>query len=167
MKKKLFVHSFKTKLGLIRLASTEKGLAVISLPDSSERYFERSIERHFSDHEIHQGGEYNKIARKQLSEYIAGKRRAFDLKLDIQGTEFHQKVLRRVAAIPYGETMTYGDVALAVGHPRASRAVGTANARNLLPFVIPCHRVVASNGIGGYGGGEHLKKRLLELEGAI
>ncbi len=165
--KKLYVHSFQTKLGLIRLASTEKGLAVIALPDSSEHYFARCIERHFKDHEIHKDVEHNKVAQKQLTEYIAGKRRKFDLKLDIQGTDFHQKVLRRVAAIPYGETMTYGDIALAVGHPRASRAVGTANARNLLPLVIPCHRVVASNGIGGYGGGEHLKRRLLELEGAL
>ncbi len=165
--RKLYIHSFKTNLGVIRLASTDRGVAVISLPDSSERYFERCIERHFKDCEIHHGGEYNKVVEKQLREYFAGKRRSFDLKLDIQGTEFHQKVLRQVAAIPYGQTMTYGDVALAVGHPRASRAVGTANARNILPLVIPCHRVVAANGIGGYGGGEHLKERLLKLEGAI
>ncbi|TET95557.1 MAG: MGMT family protein, partial [Candidatus Zixiibacteriota bacterium] len=72
-----------------------------------------------------------------------------------------------VARIPYGRTMTYGEVARAVGSPKACRAVGTANAQNNLPLVIPCHRVVASSGLGGYGGSVEMKKRLLRLEGAL
>ncbi len=74
-------------------------------------------------------------------------------------------VLERVAAIPYGHTLTYGAIARAIGKPGAARAVGAANARNPLPLLIPCHRVVASNGLGGYGGGLAMKRRLLELEG--
>ncbi|MCK4574155.1 MAG: MGMT family protein, partial [candidate division Zixibacteria bacterium] len=99
--------------------------------------------------------------------FMAGTLKKFNVKLDIQATPFQKKVLARVAEIPYGKTMTYGDVAAAVGNPRASRAVGTANARNNLPLIIPCHRVVALNGIGGYGGSEELKRKLLQMEGAI
>jgi methylated-DNA-[protein]-cysteine S-methyltransferase len=87
--------------------------------------------------------------------------------LDIRATPFQKKVLRRVARIPFGKTATYGRVAASVGAPNASRAVGQANASNNLPLVIPCHRVVAANGLGGYGGGLTLKKRLLNLEGAL
>ena len=165
--KKLYLHSFKTERGLLRTAATEKGLALVALPGDSRDWFGGRIEKYFSNWEIVHGGEINKQAEKELAAFLAGKIKKFTVALDIQATPFQRKVLKRVSQIPYGQTMTYGQVAAAVGSPRAARAVGTANARNNLPLIIPCHRVVASNGIGGYGGSEELKRKLLEMEGAI
>lgn len=102
---------------------------------------------------------------RQLREYLAGKRDEFDLPLVPQGTEFQREVWRAVAAIPYGETRSYGDIARQIGRVDAVRAVGAANGQNPLPIVIPCHRVIGSDGrLTGYGGGLPLKKSLLELE---
>jgi methylated-DNA-[protein]-cysteine S-methyltransferase len=102
---------------------------------------------------------------RQLREYFAGKRDEFDLPLAPEGTEFQQEVWRAVAAIPYGETRSYGEIARQIGKADAVRAVGAANGQNPLPIVIPCHRVIGSDGrLTGYGGGLPLKKRLLELE---
>ncbi|HTK89593.1 MAG TPA: methylated-DNA--[protein]-cysteine S-methyltransferase [Verrucomicrobiae bacterium] len=102
---------------------------------------------------------------RQLREYFAGKRDAFDLPLAPEGTEFQQEVWRAVAAIPYGETRSYGEIARQIGKADAVRAVGAANGQNPLPIVIPCHRVIGSDGrLTGYGGGLPLKKRLLALE---
>lgn len=165
--KKLYLHSFKTDWGTIRTAATDNGLAVIALPGESGHYFESSIEANFKDYEICAATRVNRQAEKQLRDFLNGKRKRFDLKLDLQGTTFQKKVLKRVAAIPYGKTMSYSDVAGAVGHPRACRAVGSANGQNLLPLVVPCHRVVAVNGLGGYGGGLGMKKKLLKMEGSI
>lgn len=101
----------------------------------------------------------------QLKEYFAGSRTDFDLPLDIPGSPFQQKAWRALATIPYGETISYADQAERIGHPRATRAVGSANGRNPVPIVLPCHRVVASGGgLGGYGGGLDLKQRLLDHE---
>ena len=165
--KKLFLHSFSTRIGTIRTAATEKGLVLISLPREPRKYFEGKIERLFSGYEICSGGKVNKQAEKQLAAYLDGRLKKFTVKLDIHTSPFQKKVLKRVARIPYGRTMTYGEVARAVGSPKACRAVGTANAQNNLPLVIPCHRVVASSGLGGYGGNVEMKKRLLQLEGAL
>jgi methylated-DNA-[protein]-cysteine S-methyltransferase len=165
--KRLFLHSFNTKIGTVRTVATEKGLALVSLPDEPRKYFEGRIERLFSDYEIHSGGTVNAQAEKQLIDYFEGRLKKFSLRLDIHASPFQKRVLQRVARIPYGQTMTYGEVARAVGNPRASRAVGAANANNNLPIVVPCHRVVASNGLGGYGGGLEMKKRLLRLEGVL
>ncbi len=165
--KKLFLHSFHTKFGTIHTAATEKGLALISLPGESGKLFEGKIEKLFPDYEIHFRGNINKQAQKQLVAYLDGQLKKFTLKLDIQASSFQRKVLKRVTKIPYGKTMTYGKIARAIGHPKAYRAVGTANARNNLPIVIPCHRVIASSGLGGYGAGLEMKKKLLRLEGAL
>ncbi len=165
--KKLFLHSFPSKIGTIRTAATDKGLALISLPGESRKHFEEKIEKLFSGYEICPGGKVNLRAERQLAAYLDGRLKKFTLKLDTHASPFHRKVLKRVARIPYGKTMTYGEVARAVGNPRASRAVGSANAQNNLPLVIPCHRVVASSGLGGYGAGIKMKKRLLRLEGAL
>lgn len=105
-------------------------------------------------------------AAKQLREYFAGTRRSFDLPLaDVRATDFQREVWAALVEIPYGEVRTYGDVALSVKRPRASRAVGNANHVNPYPIVVPCHRVVASTGLGGYGGSEGVKRYLLEIEG--
>jgi methylated-DNA-[protein]-cysteine S-methyltransferase len=103
--------------------------------------------------------------RRQLTEYFAGERRAFDLALDPVGTAFQQRVWRAVRAVPYGETTTYRAVADALGGPRLSRAVGACNGRTPIPIVMPCHRVVGSDGrLTGYRGGLEVKRALLDLE---
>jgi len=106
-----------------------------------------------------------KEAIRQIDEYFRGKRRAFTLCLDLQGTEFQISVWRRVADIPFGRTASYGEIAAAVGRPGAARAVGAANAINPVAIIIPCHRVIGSGGeLVGYGGGLWRKKWLLSHE---
>lgn len=106
-------------------------------------------------------------AAEQLNAYFEGKLRHFALKLALEGTPFQLKVLRAVQEIPYGETTSYGTLAKRLGKPSAYRAVGAANARNRLPIVIPCHRVVGADGhLTGYGAGLEIKQALLDLESA-
>ena len=104
-------------------------------------------------------------AEKQLGEYFSGKRRVFELELEPEGTPFQLAVLDALVRIPYGETRSYREIAIGVGRPKAVRAVGAANGRNPLPIVIPCHRVIGTNGnLTGFGGGLEAKAFLLELE---
>jgi len=104
-------------------------------------------------------------AVRQLREYFAGRRTEFDLPLAPEGTGFQEKVWRKLQEIPYGKTISYGELARRVGNPKASRAVGSANGKNQIPIVIPCHRVIASDGgLGGFGGGLTVKAKLLDLE---
>jgi O-6-methylguanine DNA methyltransferase len=104
----------------------------------------------------------------QLDEYFAGTRREFAFELDLRGTDFQRACWHALLAIPYGETRTYADIARAIGKPTAFRAVGMANNRNPIAVVVPCHRVIASDGtLCGYGGGLDVKRKLLELEGAL
>ncbi len=101
----------------------------------------------------------------ELSEYFAGTRRDFSFPLDLRGTTFQIACWQALLAIPYGETCSYRDIAHAIGHPKAYRAVGMANNRNPIAIVVPCHRVIASSGsLCGYGGGLDLKRALLDLE---
>jgi methylated-DNA-[protein]-cysteine S-methyltransferase len=105
-------------------------------------------------------------ATRQLEEYFAGTRTEFDIPIDLRGTPFQRQVWTALAEIPYGKTVSYAELAEMVGRPGACRAVGQANGSNPIPIVLPCHRVVGSGGgIGGYGGGLDMKRRLLELEG--
>jgi methylated-DNA-[protein]-cysteine S-methyltransferase len=101
----------------------------------------------------------------QLEEYFAGERTDFDLQMELDGTRFQRVVWTELTRIPYGETISYGELARRVGRPNGPRAVGQANGRNPIPIIVPCHRVLASNGIGGYGGGLKVKRALLALEG--
>jgi methylated-DNA-[protein]-cysteine S-methyltransferase len=102
---------------------------------------------------------------RQLREYFAGRRTEFDLPLAPEGTDFQRRVWRKLQEIPYGETISYGELAKRVGNPKASRAVGSANGKNRIPIVIPCHRVIQGNGtLGGFGGGLPTKEKLLALE---
>ena len=101
----------------------------------------------------------------QLKSYFAGERKAFDLPLVLEGSEFQKKVWTALQDIPYGETVSYKMLAQRVGSPKAVRAVGAANGANPIPIIIPCHRVIGNDGsLKGFGGGLPLKKRLLELE---
>jgi methylated-DNA-[protein]-cysteine S-methyltransferase len=105
---------------------------------------------------------------RELEEYFASQRRQFSFALDLRGTDFQLACWRALLAIPYGETRSYGDIARAVGRPQGFRAVGMANNRNPVAIVVPCHRVIASDGaLCGYGGGLDVKRKLLELEGAL
>jgi O-6-methylguanine DNA methyltransferase len=105
---------------------------------------------------------------EELEEYFSGQRRNFSFPLDLRGTEFQLACWRALLAIPYGETRSYADIARAVGRPQGFRAIGMANNRNPIAIVVPCHRVIASDGsLCGYGGGLETKRRLLELEGAL
>jgi O-6-methylguanine DNA methyltransferase len=105
---------------------------------------------------------------RQLEEYFAGRRRQFDLPLDLRGTEFQQRCWQELLKVPYGETRSYADIARAIGNPSAVRAVGLANGQNPIAIVVPCHRVIGSDGsLTGYGGGLEVKRQLLELEGAL
>jgi len=106
-------------------------------------------------------------ARRELDEYFEGRRREFDLAIDLRVAPFHAEVLRELARVPYGQTDTYGHLASLVGRPRAARAVGMVMNRNPIPIVLPCHRIVGANGsLTGYGGGLPAKRFLLGLEGA-
>jgi methylated-DNA-[protein]-cysteine S-methyltransferase len=102
---------------------------------------------------------------RQLKSYFAGTLYEFDLPLSPEGTRFQLAVWKRLCAIPYGETISYGELARRIGNPKASRAVGLANGSNPIPIIIPCHRVIGSNGkLTGYGGGLPIKEKLLALE---
>ena len=106
-------------------------------------------------------------AKTQLGEYFSGQRREFDLPFEIKGTQFQKKVLEAMISIPYGEVLSYSEVAFQINHPAAFRAVGNACNGNKLPLLIPCHRVVAANGLGGFGCGLEKKSYLLRLEGYL
>lgn len=104
-------------------------------------------------------------AVQQLGEYFAGRRQQFDLPLAPKGTAFQQSVWQELRKIPFGQTAGYGEIAERIGKPKACRAVGMANAKNPLPIIVPCHRVIGKNGtLTGFGGGLELKQRLLDLE---
>jgi methylated-DNA-[protein]-cysteine S-methyltransferase len=111
-------------------------------------------------------GEHCAAIQVQLQEYFAGARRVFELPLNPQGTEFQHRVWRALGEIGFGEVCDYAHIARRIGQPKATRAVGQANGRNPIPIVIPCHRVIASDGtLGGYSGGLPIKRQLLALEG--
>jgi methylated-DNA-[protein]-cysteine S-methyltransferase len=161
------VHTarFDTPFGEMLAASTERGFAYLQLPRASGRGLNGWLRRFAPQASLEEAYAPNRSAIGQILEYLEGKRERFDLSLDLRGTEFALSVYREVARIPYGETATYSEVARVLGHPRAFRAVGNANAGNPLSLVIPCHRVVAAGGrLGGYGGGLAMKRQLLVME---
>lgn len=101
----------------------------------------------------------------QLKQYFSGKRKSFDVKMLLRGTEFQKKVWKEISKIPYGKTITYSDISLKIGKPNAFRAVANACGKNPIPIIIPCHRVLQKGGgLGGYSGGIDIKKNLLKLE---
>jgi methylated-DNA-[protein]-cysteine S-methyltransferase len=106
--------------------------------------------------------------RRQLSEYFAGERSDFDVAMHLEGSAFQRTVWHALTEIPYGQTISYGELARRIGRPDLARAVGTANGQNPIAVIVPCHRVIGSNGkLVGYGGGLDNKRRLLELEAGV
>jgi O-6-methylguanine DNA methyltransferase len=159
-------HSFTTALGGFHCASTEVGVCLVSLPGSNHEAFLDRVRRLFPGGGFGPASRWDHHLEREVEEYLDGKRRIFTVPLDLRVTEFAASVLHEVASIPYGATRTYGQIARALNRPGAARAVGMANAHNPLPLVIPCHRVIAADGLGGYGGGLHMKRHLLALEQA-
>ena len=130
---------------------------------------ETGVITHLTNGEVEEGLEIEtpliKKAYNQLIEFLEGKRKVFDLPLEPKGTEFQKQVWQALQTIPYGETRSYKEIAVQIGNPKASRAIGMANNKNPIFIVIPCHRVIGANGkLVGYGGGLALKERLLKLE---
>ena len=155
-----------TPLGPMLAGATDQGLCLLEFTD--RRMLEgqiRALTKQL-DAGFHPGrNEHTRAVAAQLEEYFAGKRRDFTVPLVLKGTPFQEKVWRALQQIPYGETRSYEEIARAVGSPGATRAVGTANGRNRLAVVVPCHRVIRADGsLSGYGGGRWRKHRLLELE---
>lgn len=139
-----------TPLGMLRLAATDTALTAL-LPA-------RNLGRN-------EPNSLTEQAAAQLEEYFAGKRQEFTVDLAPVGTEFQQRVWNKLREIPYGKTVTYGQLAAAMGQPTACRAVANAVGKNPLLIFLPCHRVVAAAGLGGFSGGLDLKRKLLRLEG--
>ena len=149
------LDTLDTPLGTLQIEATERGLCGIWFPSRS----------------INQGPTPGKnrvisLAKQELNAYFAGDLTTFSVPLDWQGTRFQESVWQALLAVPYGKTVTYGDVARAIGRPRSSRPVGGAVGKNPLPIIVPCHRVVGSDrSLTGFTGGLDIKIRLLELEG--
>ena len=153
-----------TQIGPLLLAVTERGLCRISFDPEPDRETE-TLARTFGVRVLRAPRELDPV-RRELDEYFEGRRRDFDLPLDLRGREgFSRDILERLSKVPYGEVTTYKSLAVEAGNPRAARAVGTIMNRNPIPIVLPCHRVVGSNGsLVGYGGGLERKRLLLDLE---
>ena len=151
----------ESPVGELLVAATDRGLCRISYrPEGMDETLARTF-----------GALVLRVplddVRRELDEYFEGRRRAFDLPIDLRVAPFHEAVLAELARVPYGRTETYGVLAAKAGRPGAARAVGTVINRNPIPIVLPCHRVIGANGsLTGYAGGLDVKRRLLQLEGA-
>ncbi len=169
------LHStfFSSPIGPLFLAASDKGLVALEfdarLPgQQSVRPNPRNLREEQRKVAFDKSPDAMRPYEAQLEEYFSGTRREFTFPLDLRGTNFQLACWRALSAIPYGETRTYAEIARAIGKPHAFRAVGMANNRNPIAIVVPCHRVIASDGtLCGYGGGLDVKRRLLELEGAL
>jgi len=165
---RIFTATVEAPIGALRLAATERGLAYLALPRAGGRGLAGWLARMAPGARREEAFAPHRDAARQLLEYLAGKRTAFELALDLRGTPFQRAVWAQLEAIPYGETRSYAEVARAIGSPNAVRAVGAANGANPVAIIIPCHRVIQSGGkLGGYGGGLDLKRRLLAMEQSV
>jgi methylated-DNA-[protein]-cysteine S-methyltransferase len=164
----LNTHAFDSPVGRITVMSSEKGLCFLDFPGPSDVRMHDFVRLHFKGADITTGGKVNKEAERQLKAYFAGKLKKFTVRLDLKIGGFYGQTLKHVFKIPFGVTKSYGQIAAELGNPLASRAVGSANRNNPIPIIIPCHRVLAANGLGGYGGrcgNLATKKKLLRHEG--
>jgi methylated-DNA-[protein]-cysteine S-methyltransferase len=162
----IMLDVLQTKIGWIGLAWTSRGILWLVLPRGSRAEVLQELQREFTDGVLTSAPAE---LTNELVEYAEGRRRAFDLPLDWSLVKpFQRAVLTMALKIPFGETRTYGWIARAIGKPRAARAVGRALATNPIPLILPCHRVVGSDGsLTGYGGGLPLKRRLLQMEALL
>lgn len=161
---KIYYSSFDSPiLRKVFVAMTENGVCAVDFL-TTEKTFLGELRGKFTG-EILKDDRKNGKVIKQLKRYLTGELRHFDCKLDFKGTPFQKKVWSALSKIPYGQTRSYQEIAKAIGHPKAFRAVGNANGQNSIPLIVPCHRVIETNGgLGGFGHGIEVKKRLLSLE---
>ena len=153
----MWFDEFKTPIGMLKIAVDEKGLRYI-LFESNKHEPLRIVDWKRDRSVTHD-------AREQLLQYFSGERNEFELEISLEGTEFQQRTWRMLAHIPYGQMWSYAELAKRIDSPKAVRAVGAANGRNPLPILLPCHRVIGSNGsLTGFGGGLPVKQWLLEHE---
>jgi len=159
MPKTILIKHISTPIGIMTAGSTNKGVCMLEFGEKTA--FKTTL-----NYESKKGtSQYIKHLEKQLAEYFNKERTSFDIKLDLIGTNFQVEVWKELLNIPFGSTRTYKEQAIAVGNLKAIRAVATANGANRIPIVIPCHRVIGSDGsLTGFGGGLWRKKFLLELE---
>jgi len=156
----LFFLRTPSPVGPLFLAASTKGLVRLEFGARAEKLNPSTIQLHESKSAL---APY----LRELDDYFAGERREFSFPLDLRGTEFQLACWHALLEIPYGQTRSYREIAEAIGHPHAYRAVGMSNNRNPVAIVVPCHRVIASSGsLCGYGGGLEIKRKLLELEQA-
>ena len=153
----LTTRTLETPIGELLLVASDRGLRAVCFPGWTR-----------GPDEVEGDSPVLDEAARQLDEYFAGTRTAFDLPLDLVGTPFQVDAWHGLAEIPYGETVSYGEQARRLGKPDAVRAVGAANGRNPLPIVLPCHRVIGADGsLTGFGGGLHVKQALLDHEAGL
>ena len=154
-------------VGPLLVAATDRGILRISFDADPEHQLDR-LARIVGRRLLRAPRAVDPV-RRELDEYFAQRRQVFDLSVDLRGaTPFTVQVLEELARVPYGRTATYGELAARVGRPRAARAIGMVMNHNPIPIVLPCHRIVGSNGtLVGYGGGLDRKEQLLRLEGAL
>ena len=155
----LWFYKFETIIGKITIIKSKDGLRSIDL-------FDKEILVNQKTTRFIESKEKGKNEINQLLEYFNGKRKDFDLNLDIEGTDFRKKVWKELTKIPYGEVRSYKDIAIAIGNEKAVRAIGQANKANSIPIVIPCHRVIGKNNkLVGYAGNHtDVQEKLIELE---
>ena len=147
----------ETPVGKLRLVASNKGLVAIDVKATYSKLATKPDGR---------AQEILAETRKQLTQYFAGDRKKFDIPLDLRGTPFQAKAWKTLTRIPFGKTISYGEQAKAMRNGKAFRAVGSANGKNPSPIVVPCHRVIASDGgLGGYSLGLKMKRQLMKLEG--
>jgi methylated-DNA-[protein]-cysteine S-methyltransferase len=159
----------ESPLGEVVVAATPRGLIRIALPNERAETVLEQLSEDVSPRVLEAPARLDD-ARRELDEYFAGSRRDFDLDLDwsLSRAGFYRRVLRELLRVPFGQTVTYGEMAARAGSPRAHRAAGSALGSNPIPIVVPCHRIVRAGGdIGNYGGGPEMKRFLLHHEGAI
>ena len=151
--------TIKSPVGRLKLIASQRGLAAILWENDDPKRVWLAPLVEDENHPV------LRKAERQLNDYFAGKLEKFSLRFDFAGTEFQKKVWRALAAIPFGETRSYGEIARQIGRPKAVRAVGAANGRNPISIIVPCHRVIGSNGkLTGFAGGLEAKAFLLKTE---
>jgi O-6-methylguanine DNA methyltransferase len=160
----IYYSSFdSTFLKRVFVASTERGVCFVDFVGTEKAFLNR-LKKRFPG-KIVRNDRKNKNVLNQLKRYLKGELYRFNCPLDLRGTPFQKKVWSALSKIPYGQIRSYRDIAQAIGHPKAFRAVGNANGRNSIPLIVPCHRVITSHGgLGGFGHGIKVKKKLLDFE---
>jgi len=171
MKKEQIVNitHIETELGLMIAAATDKGICMFEFEDYKHLDLElRQLEESLKASLVKDDNPHFHALKEQIAQYFNWERKTFDIPLDLVGTEFQKQVWLSLLKIPYGNTTTYGKQAEAIGRPASVRAVANANGKNKISIILPCHRVIGSNGsLTGYGGGIERKKKLLELEKSV